>query len=82
MARNAARADWFKLESIELGNSGFGGDGGDEVGVATPWSFPKRNPSDDCANAEMGYAASSFSAWSISCRHSRNSCSALCRRRT
>ena len=40
--------DWFRLESVELGNSGFGVIGGDEVGVATKWTAPERQtPTED-----------------------------------
>jgi len=32
-------SDWFKLESVHLGN-GHDGSAGDNVGVATPWQWP------------------------------------------
>jgi hypothetical protein len=32
-------SDWFKLESVHLGNA-TDGTGGDNVGVATPWNWP------------------------------------------
>ena len=41
MTRPADKADWYRLESVELGNSGFGSVGGDEVGVATKWEAPE-----------------------------------------
>jgi hypothetical protein len=37
----AQYADWFKLVSVDLGNSDDGWEGGgDQVGVVTPWSYP------------------------------------------
>jgi AAA domain/Primase C terminal 2 (PriCT-2)/Bifunctional DNA primase/polymerase, N-terminal len=38
MARPAATAIWYRIESVKLGNAPL--DGGDDVGVATPWYPP------------------------------------------
>lgn len=40
MALPTNKAEWFRLELVELGNSGFGTFGGDSVGVATAWEVP------------------------------------------
>jgi hypothetical protein len=36
----AENAEWFKLVSVDLGNSGMAGVPGDEIGVVTAWEFP------------------------------------------
>jgi AAA domain len=42
LTKPAEKVDWFKLESVDLGNAPtFGGMGGDEVGVVTAWAYPK-----------------------------------------
>jgi AAA domain/Primase C terminal 2 (PriCT-2) len=42
LTRPAEKVDWFKLESVDLGNGPhLGGMGGDEVGVVTAWGYPK-----------------------------------------
>jgi AAA domain len=42
LTKPAEKVDWFKLESVDLGNGPhFGGIGGDDVGVVTAWSYPK-----------------------------------------
>ena len=39
LAPPADKSDWFKLESVDLGN-GVNGGYGDSVGVVTPWEWP------------------------------------------
>ena len=39
LAPPADKCDWFKLESIDLGNGVFGS-GGDSIGVVTKWKWP------------------------------------------
>jgi hypothetical protein len=39
LAPPADKSDWFKLESIDLGNGVFGS-GGDSIGVVTKWKWP------------------------------------------
>ncbi|MDP3673640.1 MAG: hypothetical protein Q8R44_00870 [Novosphingobium sp.] len=44
----AGAGEWFELVSVHLGN---GADGGDSVGVATPWSPP--DPFDDVTTEHL-----------------------------
>ena len=44
LAPPSERSEWFKLESIDLGN-------GDNVGVIVPWQWP--NPFDDVTRADL-----------------------------
>ena len=39
LAPPAEKSDWFKLESVDLGN-GINGGFGDSVGVVVPWQWP------------------------------------------
>ena len=39
LTRPAAQADWFKIESVDLGNGAAAGFG-DDVGVVTRWDYP------------------------------------------
>lgn len=41
LTRPAEFADWFKLVSVDLGNAD---NGGDKVGVVTPWHYPRFDP--------------------------------------
>lgn len=58
----AERSDWFRMESVELGN----GDGlspGDSIGVVTKWTFPNAMDgvkTDDLAEVQRRVAAGSF----------------------
>lgn len=36
----ADKSDWFKLESVDLGNGPMAGLGGDSIGVVTTWQWP------------------------------------------
>src|SRR5262249_21974965 len=36
----ADKSDWFKLESVDLGNGPFLGTSGDSMGVVTHWQWP------------------------------------------
>ena len=51
----ADQSDWFKLESVDLGNGPMAGTGGDSVGVVTPWQWP--DPLADVTGADFDKAA-------------------------
>jgi hypothetical protein len=50
LAPSAEQSDWYRLESVSLGNGGVGAS--DEVGVVTTWSWP--DPFDDVGAADLG----------------------------
>lgn len=59
LAPPAEKRDWFKLASVDLGNSPFGG-GGDSVGVATRWEWP--DPLDGVTGGDFERAAAAIKA--------------------
>ncbi|MCA1410276.1 AAA family ATPase [Bradyrhizobium sp. NBAIM20] len=60
MAPPAEKRDWFKLVSVDLGNSPFGGVGGDSIGVPTKWEWP--DPLDGITGGDFDRAAAAIRA--------------------
>ncbi|WP_440642076.1 AAA family ATPase [Bradyrhizobium sp. PUT101] len=58
LAPPAEASDWFKIESIDLGNGPNGPVGGDSVGVVTTWNYPK--PLDGMTGADFERVAAAI----------------------